>query len=129
MVSTVWLLDTCLLVDVLRGHQPARNWIDAQPQSVCAISVVTGAELLAGCRTLREQRIVEREINAYPVLWLNENIARTAFGFYRRWHLSHHLGFFDCLIAATAYLNHLKLATLNVKHFSSVRGLQVVRPY
>ncbi len=129
MVDLLWLLDTSILVDVLRGSAPARNWIDAQPQAVCAISVITSAELLAGCHNLREQRAIEREITAYPMLWVDEPISRSALDFYQRFHLSHNIGFFDCLIAATALSHGLRLVTLNLRHFSAIRDVQAVRPY
>jgi len=83
MADPLWLLDTSILVDVLRGSLPARRWIDAQPISVCALSVITAAELLAGCRSLREQRVVEREVNSYQICWLDETSSRSALEFYR----------------------------------------------
>jgi len=45
-----WLLGTSILVDLLRGFPAARDWIDSIPQPERAISVITAAELLAGCR-------------------------------------------------------------------------------
>lgn len=63
--ETKWLIDTSILVDVLRGNKLARVWIDALPEDTCAISVITSAELLAGCRTRTEQRAVERELERY----------------------------------------------------------------
>jgi predicted nucleic acid-binding protein len=129
MADTVWLLDTSILIDVLRGSTVARRWIDAQPVSVCAISVITAAELLAGCRNHREQRTVEREIASYQILWLDEDISRTAIDFYQRFHLSHGVGFFDCLIAATALNHDLKIATLNLRHFSPLPAVRAERPY
>ena len=47
--ETPWLLDTSILVDLLRGSKPARDWIDSLSESVRLISVITAAELLAGC--------------------------------------------------------------------------------
>ena len=129
MADTLWLLDTSILIDVLRGSVLARRWIDTQSISACAISVITGAELLAGCRNLREQRVVEREINSYQILWLDESISHSAFDLYQRFHLSHNVGFFDCLIAATALVRDLKIATLNLRHFSVLRGVRAERPY
>jgi predicted nucleic acid-binding protein len=129
MADPLWLLDTSILIDVLRGSVSARRWIDAQPISACAISVITGAELLAGCRNLREQRAVEREINSYQMLWLDESNSRAALEFYQHFHLSHNVGFFDCLIAATALARDLRLATLNLLHFSVLRGVRAERPY
>lgn len=35
----------------------------------------------------------------------------------------------DCLIAASAVRQSLAVATLNARHFASVRGLRVIVPY
>lgn len=129
MADERWLLDTSVLVDLLRGEIRARTWIDTLDEKACAISVVTAAELLAGCPNRREQRSVEREIEMYDMLWLDEMISARALELYKNFRLSHGVGFLDCLIAATALEHDLILATLNVKHFSSLPNLQTRRPY
>jgi predicted nucleic acid-binding protein len=112
-----WLIDTSILVDLLRGNKLARTWIDALPEDTFAISVITSAELLAGCRNRTEQRAVERELELYAVIGVSEEISQVALDFYKRYHLSHNVGFLDCLVAATATANGFALATLNLKHF------------
>jgi predicted nucleic acid-binding protein len=56
------LIETTVLVDLLRGYVPAREWLDSLPPGEAAISVITAAELLAGCRDRREQETVEDEL-------------------------------------------------------------------
>jgi len=124
-----WLIETSILVDLLRGWLPARHWIDGLSSDDRYISVVTAAELLAGCRNRDEQRTVEREIALYPILWLDETSSQTALDWYRQFRLSHGLGFLDSLIGATAYHHDLTLATMNEKHFTPLPGLRVERPY
>lgn len=124
-----WLIETSILVDLLRGYAPARQWIDNLSSNDRYISVITAAELLAGCRNRNEQRSVEREIALYPILWLDEEGSRTAWAWYRQFRLSHGLGFLDCLIGATAHHHDLTLATLNEKHFAPLPKLRVERPY
>ena len=62
MAANNWLLDTSILVDLMRGSKSARDWIVSIPQDARAISVITAAELLAGCRNRAEQRALEREL-------------------------------------------------------------------
>jgi predicted nucleic acid-binding protein len=129
MTDSDWLLDTSILIDMLRGQTAARSWVDSLAQSNRMISVITGAELLAGCRNRREQRAVERELNLYTIVWLDESSSQTALDLYKRFHLSAGVGFLDCLIAATAIKQGYRLATLNLKHFTALPGLQAERPY
>ncbi|MBI2302807.1 MAG: type II toxin-antitoxin system VapC family toxin [Armatimonadetes bacterium] len=129
MSETRWLLDTSVLVDLLRGHAPAKDWVDALPAEVRFVSVVTVAELLAGCRNRREQRAVDHELSGYVVTWLDEPVSRRAVELYRRHHLSAGVGFFDCLIGATSVETGMTLATLNLRHFEPLEGVRSVRPY
>jgi len=124
-----WLLDTSILIDVLRGYEPAKNWIDSLPEGERHISVITAAELLAGCHDQAEQRRAEREFASYSTLWIDEEISESALNLYRRFHLSHGVGFLDCLIAASAIRHELQLATVNLKHFAAIPHLQAKRPY
>jgi predicted nucleic acid-binding protein len=129
MTDTIWLLDTSILIDILRGQVTARNWVDSLALPARVISVITSAELLAGCHNQREQRAVERELNLYTTAWLDETISQTAIDLYKRFHLSHGVGFLDCLIAATALRHGYRLATLNLRHFTILPGVQAERPY
>ncbi|MDE3087828.1 MAG: type II toxin-antitoxin system VapC family toxin [Chloroflexota bacterium] len=127
--ETKWLLDTAILVDVLRGDKSARAWLDTLPEDACAVSVITAAELLAGYRNRSGQRTVERELELYETLWVSEEISQAALDFYTQYHLSPNVGFLDCLIAATATANGLRLATQNLKHFAPFPHLATERPY
>lgn len=129
MADTNWLLDTSILIGILRGQVSARSWVDALALPTRHVSVISSAELLAGCRNQREQRTVERELNLYNVVWIDESISQAALDFYRRFHLSHGVGFLDCLIAATALQHGLRLATLNLRHFAMLPGVQAECPY
>lgn len=124
-----WLLDTSVLVDLLRGVTLARDRIDSLGVTARTIPVIAAAELLAGCRTQAEQRVVEREIDLYEMVWVTQEVSQLALQFYKHYRLSHGVGFLDCLIAATASRNGLRLATLNLKHFAPFPDLPVERPY
>jgi predicted nucleic acid-binding protein len=124
-----WLLDTAILVDVLRGNAAARAWVDSLPSAARFVSFVSSAELLAGCRNRREERTLSRELRLYTTVWLDEPACRLGFDLYNGHHLSHGVGFLDCLVAATARLRGLTVATLNVKHFDPLPEVLVERPY
>ena len=124
-----WLIDTSIVVDILRGHSPAKDWVDTLPEEGRFVSVVTAAELVAGCRNQAEQRRVEREIALYTTVWLDETVSQAALELYKKFHLSHGAAFLDCLIAATAINNGLRLATLNLTHFVPFPDIHAERPY
>ena len=123
------LIETTILVDVLRGTSAAIAWVTSVLPQGRWVSVITYFELLAGCRNRREQRVVAREMRLYRLLLLTEDISRTGLDWFARFHLSHGVGFLDTLIGATALRADLTIATLNTKHFGLFPGVRVERPY
>ena len=111
-----YLLDTCVLVDLLRKNQAAINAIVALGDHP-AISPVTVLELHAGARTQREEKQIESLIGAFVLVDIEISAYRRAGQLLKHFRSSHSLDFADALIAATAEQHGLKLATLNVKHF------------
>ncbi|MDL1909506.1 type II toxin-antitoxin system VapC family toxin [Chloroflexi bacterium CFX6] len=129
MADAARLLDTSIFIDFLRGSETAKAWIGGFSTGELAYSVVTAAELLAGCRNRREQGIVEKELMLYPVVHISGAISQTALDWYRQFHLSHGIGFLDCLIGASAHHYGLTICTLNDKHFHPLPEVKVERPY
>jgi predicted nucleic acid-binding protein len=121
----VILVDSDVLITHLRGVAAARDWlVDARKDGPLAISVVTVAELIGGMRS-GERREVWRLLGAFRVEPVTEIIARRAGDMIRRYRCSHNrIGLGDYLIAATADVKGLQLATLNVRHFPMFEHLQ-----
>ena len=119
------LVDSDVLIAHLRGVDAARDWlIDARTDGPLAISVVSIAELVGGMRTA-ERREVWRLLAAFRVEPATEVIARRAGDLIRRYRRSHNgIGLGDYLIAATADVKGLRLATLNVRHFPMFEDLR-----
>jgi predicted nucleic acid-binding protein len=120
-VSALW--DTSVVIDLLRGHSSAIAYARAlsEPPSC---SEITRVEVLRGLRS-NERRATERLFATITWLPVDEAIARRAGDLGRTWRRSHvGIGTADLIIAATAEELALELATLNVKHFPMVRGLQ-----
>ncbi len=129
MADTLYLIDTTILVDFLRGKKEAKAWLESFAEGELAISVITAAELLAGCRNRQEQRRLEAELEQYPLILTSDAISSTAWEWYRQYRLSDGVGFFDCLIGASAYQYGLTVCTLNDKHFRPLPDLTVEKPY
>jgi predicted nucleic acid-binding protein len=124
----MFLLDTDILVDVRREYEPAIQWLEGLEEKP-AISIITSFELLRGCRNKQEQRNVYLLTKELKVIYLNQSICERALSYYTDFHLSHGLGIFDALIAATAVLEGYTLCSFNEKHYRPIRELQRVQPY
>lgn len=113
------LVDSDVLIASLRGVESAHAWLlkARTEQGRLAVSVVTVAEILGGMRS-PERREVNRLLSTLHTLPITETVAHRAGEFRRRHHRAYtSIGIADYLIAATADLHGLPLATLNVKHF------------
>lgn len=126
MTPTETLLDTCIVIDVLRGKETALAFVSGLPRPP-ALAAVTVTELAAGCRGARERRQIDRLLSLYAVHDIDRDIASLAGDYVRRYGPSHGTDPIDALIAATAKTHGQSLATLNLKHFPMFAGL--TRPY
>lgn len=120
------VLDTSVLIDVLRGDDAAVEFV-AGLDAVPFCSDITRIEIVRGLRSAerRAAATLLRELGWVPV---DERIAIRAGELGRSWRKSHPgIDTADLAIAATAELSGRSLATTNLKHFPMFEGLAV--PY
>jgi predicted nucleic acid-binding protein len=120
------LLDTCIAIDVLRGKPEAERFV-TRLSSPPSFSVVSVMELEAGVREDREAQQMALLMSSWRLLDVDRPVAQRAGEWMRAFARSHGLAAIDALIAATADVHKLPLATLNLKHFPMFEGLE--RPY
>ena len=116
------LLDSNILIDLLRGEAQALAWIEAHSGKT-SISVISWMEILVGCHD-DELDTVEPWLSSFPRLELTQAIAREAVACRRNLGLK----IPDAIILATARCHRLQLVTHNTRDFpESLGGVQV--PY
>lgn len=124
------LLDSDVLIDLLRKHPPALEWFDALPDDEeLAVSGYVAMELIQGCRSKAEQARVQRGFSAYEIVWLSPADCDRALGVFATYRLSHNAGLLDALIGQTAIALGVPLHTFNQRHYSFIPGMQTVQPY
>jgi len=123
------LLDTDVMVDILRQHTPAVNWLASLGDAPVGLPGLVAMELLQGCRNQGEQQRVERLLRQFVLYWPDRDDCVRALDDFATYHLSHNLGLLDALIAETAVGVDQEFATFNTKHYSVISGLRVIEPY
>lgn len=120
------LLDTDILIDFSRRRAPAIDFLNklSEPYSV---SVLTVTELLAGVRTKTEEAQLQSLFAAVACHAVTMDIANMAGMLCRQYRPSHGVGVVDCVIAATAMVLDLRLASRNAKHYPMIDDLLI--PY
>ncbi len=119
---SVTVLDTSILIDLLRGHPQAVKYLNGL-DTVPACSEVTRIEVLRGMLA-SERSTTETLFQALDWIPVDEVIARRAGHLGRRWRRSHTLSSADLAIAATVDELDSELATGNVRHFPMFGGLR-----
>jgi predicted nucleic acid-binding protein len=120
------LLDTAVLIDVLRGHEAAIGFLTGL-ETVPLCSEVTRIEVLRGLRSAERQAAAAllNELEWVPV---DERVAVRAGELGRSWRASHPgIDTAGLAVAATSELSGRSLATTNLKHYPMFEGLE--RPY
>ncbi len=120
------LVDTSVLVDYLRGVEPARELVCAaiEREEVVAASVLTRIELSIGMRPA-ERRATDALVAALHWLEVDPVVSDEADALARRYAPSHSgIDAVDYCIAASAAVHGLELWTLNVRHFPMFEGLR-----
>lgn len=118
------LLDTDVMVDILRGYEPAKEWLNSVRE--IGIPGLVAMELIQGCQNAREQKQLEKALAGYPLYWLDEDSCNNALTNFSAHHLSDNIGLLDALIAETAISTNAELATFNVKHYRVLKGLRSI---
>jgi predicted nucleic acid-binding protein len=117
------VLDTTVLIDVLRGHAPAVSFL-ASLRAIPSCSEISRVEVLRGLRS-DERAAAERLFAALDWVPVDETISGRAGGLGRRFRRSHGgIATADLIVAATAEEVELRLATCNTKAFPMFRGLR-----
>lgn len=123
------LLDTDVMIDLLRRHPPAVAWLASLGEEEIRLPGFVVMELLQGCRNRTEQEQLQRTLQPYAVVWPSAETCDKALAVFANAHLSHSLGLLDALIGQTAVALQVPLYTFNQKHYAAVPNLQTIQPY
>lgn len=124
------LLDSDVLIDLLRKYPPAVVWFNALPEDEeLVVSGYVVMELIQGCRNKAEQERVHQEIGVYGVIWLSPTECDKALEIFATYRLSHNAGLLDVLIGQTAVSLGVPLHSFNQRHYRFIPGIQTVQPY
>lgn len=123
------LLDTDVLIDIMRNYVPAVAWLRELGVEEIALPGLVAMELVQGCRNKVEQQQVETLLRHYPLHWPSQLDSSRAFHLFSEFYLSDGIGLLDALIAETAVGLKLPLATFNEKHYRVVPDLDLIQPY
>lgn len=121
------LVDSSILIDVLRGYVPALTWMKTTTD--LAVSSVVWIEVLEGVENRRKQQSALKLLESFQLIELIERDFQAARQLLIQYNLSHGADGYDCLIAATSQRLKLPLYTHNLKHFTPMISSLAIKPY
>ena len=122
------LADTDVLVDALKGREPARSRVaEALKLGALATTSITAFELISGARSHKQASSIDDLLASLPLLPFDEAAAKAAAPVRRELTAAGQtIGLADFLIAGIALSRALPLMTRNRRHFERVPELLLV---
>jgi len=121
------LLDTAIVVDLLRGYPPAETWLATV--GGMGIPPMVWMEVIQGAENKREQDTAVNLLSVFERVDLTSVDFDWAIERALQFRLSHNIDMMDCLIAAPGHRLGITLFTMNVKHFEPMLGSLTTRSY
>lgn len=106
------IIDTCILIDYLRGISQAQQYLATPTQR--AISIMTWMEILVGAKGEAESHFLKQFLQQFQLINLDKTISEQAVILRQQYRMR----LPDAIIWATATVHHGKLVTRNTKDFS-----------
>ncbi len=123
------LLDTDVVVDLLRRVPQAVAWFDSLADEELVLPGFVAMELIQGCRSRAELKVLQDGIRDMLVVWPSPEVCDGALHTYSASRFSHGVGLIDALVGQLAASLDLPLHTFNRKHYAGVAHLKMVAPY
>ncbi len=123
------IVDTDIIIDIGRGIPEAVNCLqELISTSRLSISIITQMELIVGCSNKSELQTLEKFLQQFEVIRIDQPISEKAVDLLRLYRLSHGLLIADGLIAATAIIYESPFITKNQRDYRFIQNLNLL-PY
>ena len=122
----MYLVDSDVIIDLLRGVKGSKEFLLKLFESRAFISVLTVAEIMSGKETkqISKREHILKFLKNFEIISVDYEVAVLA-GEIRR---DYSIPMADSIIAASALKNSLAIVTYNTKHFEKIPDLEVVKP-
>jgi predicted nucleic acid-binding protein len=120
-----YLLDTCILIDYLRGNVSIYDFLVKNDNVNISMSTVTMMELMLGAFNKREINYIQKAFKNINIIYINGEISRMAQELIIKYTKSHNLQIDDALIAATAIITNTELITYDISDFQYIPNISL----
>lgn len=126
MINSI-IVDTDIVIDVGRGVHDVVDCLQRlKSTSSLAISIVTQMELVVGCTNKSELQTLDKFLQQFEVIRIDQLISDKAVELLSLYCLSHGLLIADGLIAATAIVQSSPFITKNQRDYRFIQNLSLM---
>ena len=122
-----YLLDTCILVDFLRGNKSIYDILVGNKDVNLSMSTITMMELVLGAFNKKEVLYIQKAFSNINIVYINEEISKLGQKLLINYNKSHNLLIDDALIAATSLVTKLELMTYNKADFQYIPNIKLYK--
>ena len=123
------IVETSVIVDLLRNHLPAVAWYQQQTQPILGITPIIWMEIIGGGQNKAERLRAARLLQRFTMTYFVQADLDWAMQQQMIYELSHGIGMMDCLIASISERLQIPLYTHNLKHFGPLIDSLAQKPY
>ena len=120
------LLDTCILIEILRGNQEIIKEVYKFEQPDIFITPIVVAELYRGASNKKDLLKCRKLAGKFSILPINKEVMSVFEIIFEQYALSHRPNVPDILIAAASIHFNIPIFTLNKKDFRYLPQLQLL---
>ena len=120
-----YLLDTCIIIDYLRGKESVYDLLVNNEKIKFSMSTITMMELIIGAFNKREVNYIQKAFKNINILYVDKDISKLAEDLVLQFSKSHNLQIDDALIAATYIKMNIELITYNVSDFKFIPDIKL----
>lgn len=124
----VGLVDTSIIVDLIRGFPDAHRWLSTITDEL-GVTYYVWLEIIQGAANKQKQKTAIQLLRDFQLISATADDVEWAVQSLMRVNLTHNVDALDCLIAATSYRLQIPLYTRNLKHFAPLIGQLAQNPY
>lgn len=121
------LVDSAIMIDILRGYPPAQTWLNRQQR--LEVTHTVWLELAEGAQNKVAQAQALRLLRRFELIEMKSEDLQWAVEKLLVFRLSHNVDAFDCLMASVAARLNIAVYTRNIKHFKPLLGELAIQPY
>jgi len=120
-----YLLDTCILINYLRGEPNVYDILVNNSGIKLSMSTITMMELIIGAFNKREVNYIQKAFKEIDIIYIDNDISKLAEDLIVEYSKSHNLQIDDALIAATSLKMDAELITNNVSDFRYIPNIKL----